>query len=109
MDYNVAFMLEEGHDYTPPVWLGEFGTNSNSSNYWSYLIRYLDERPQIGWAYWAYNGYTNDATDEESFGLLNKDMKTVRHDWKLADLKTIQKGRKLEQNLLRNVAVDVVK
>jgi hypothetical protein len=45
MDYNVAFMLEEGNSYTAPVWLGEFGTNSNKSNYWNYLIRYLDERP----------------------------------------------------------------
>jgi len=45
LDYNVAFMLEEGKEYTAPVWLGEFGTNNNKNNYWDYLIRYLEERP----------------------------------------------------------------
>ena len=56
LDAHVAFMLEEGHDYTAPLWLGEFGT-SDQSDYWKYLIQYLGERPQIGWSYWAYNGY----------------------------------------------------
>ena len=37
LDSNVAFMLEEGHDYTAPLWLGEFGTDFDS-DYWKYLI-----------------------------------------------------------------------
>ena len=83
-------MLEEGHDYTAPLWLGEFGTNSDS-DYWKYLIQYLGERQQIGWSYWAYNGYQHTPAkqtpaDDESFGILNNDMKTVRHPWKLADI-----------------------
>jgi hypothetical protein len=45
LDNNVAFMLEEGQEYTAPVWLGEFGTSNQSNNYWSYLIRYLEDRP----------------------------------------------------------------
>jgi endoglucanase len=96
MDWKVAFMLEEGQEYTAPVWMGEFGTASQSNNYWSYLIRYLEERPKIGWAYWAYNGYKTDNTEDEDFGILNKDMRTVRHDWKLADLKTVQFGKTIE-------------
>jgi hypothetical protein len=90
MNSSIAFMLEEGHDYTAPLWIGEIGTNSED-NYWRYLIAYLSERTDISWAYWAYNGYTRTPEDNESFGLTNKDMKTVRHDWKLADLQKIQK------------------
>ena len=56
LDKNVAFMLEEGQDYTAPLWLGEFG-EAKQSNYWNNLIKYLSERTNIGWAYWAYNGY----------------------------------------------------
>ena len=89
LDKHVAFMLEENQPYTAPLWLGEFGTNSES-DYWKYLIQYLGERPQIGWAYWAYNGYKENKDDDESFGLLEKDMKTVRHPWKLAALQSIQ-------------------
>lgn len=89
LDKNVAFMLEEGHDYTAPVWMGEFGTNSDSK-YWMYLIEYLGERHQIGWAYWAYNGYQRTPADDESFGILESDMVTVRHPWKLADLQKVQ-------------------
>ena len=81
-------MLEEGQAYTAPVWMGEFGTNSED-NYWKYLIQYLADRPQIGWAYWAYNGYQHTPQDDESFGILNSDMKTVRHPWKLAALQTV--------------------
>jgi len=97
-------MLEEGQEYTAPVWLGEFGTNNKNNNYWNYLIRYLDERPQIGWSYWAYNGYKNDVEDDETFGIVKKDMKTVRHDWKLADLQKVQTGKMIEQNLSQDVA-----
>jgi len=28
-------------------------------------------------------------------------MKSVTHDWKLADLQRVQKGKKIEQNLLQ--------
>jgi len=40
LDQNVVFMLEEGHDYTAPVWVGEFGDNSQEK-YWRFLIQYL--------------------------------------------------------------------
>jgi endoglucanase len=56
MESKAVFMLEEGQAYTAPVWLGEFGTNTDDK-YWTYLIRYLKENPKVHWAYWAYNGY----------------------------------------------------
>lgn len=41
---SVAFILEEGNEYTAPLWLGEFGEDSQS-NYWEYTIRWLQENP----------------------------------------------------------------
>ena len=82
-------MLEEGQDYSAPIWLGEFGTNSQST-YWKFLIRYLKEKPDVHWAYWAYNGYKSSPEEDETFGILNSDMKTVRHQWKLNDLQSVQ-------------------
>jgi len=31
----------------------------------------------------------DDAADEETFGIVKRDMKTVRHEWKLAGLQKI--------------------
>lgn len=93
LDKNIGFIIQEGQKYTAPLWLGEFGTSDNS-NYWKYLIQYLGERPQISWAYWAYNGYQHTPDDNESFGILNNDMKTVRHPWKLADVQSVKEPKK---------------
>lgn len=56
LDKSVAFILEEGHEYTAPLWLGEFGQNTDD-NYWDFTIRWLAENPRVGYAYWAWNGY----------------------------------------------------
>ena len=93
LDKNIGFIIQEGQKYTAPLWLGEFGTADNS-NYWKYLIQYLGERPQISWAYWAYNGYQHTPEDNESFGILNNDMKTVRHPWKLTDVQSVKEPKK---------------
>jgi len=37
LDKNLTYMLEEGHDYTAPVWVGEFGDNTQDK-YWKFLI-----------------------------------------------------------------------
>jgi len=58
MDERYGYILEEGQDYTAPLWFGEFGTDI-SDNYWKFLIKYLDET-QIHWAYWAYTGYKHE-------------------------------------------------
>jgi hypothetical protein len=51
-----------------PIFIGEFGTcaskpsciedtSPGSQGLWfSYLMRYLKEHPEIGWSYWALNG-----------------------------------------------------
>lgn len=52
----ITFILDEGEDYSAPLWLGEFGTNTGN-NYWHFMVRWLEENPHVGWAYWAWNGY----------------------------------------------------
>ena len=60
---------------TAPVWLGEFGTDNNTSDientaagsqgqWFESLISYLQAHPTIDWTYWALNG-------EDSYGLLD--------------------------------------
>ena len=85
MNDQVAYILEDGHEYTAPLWLGEFGQNSDDS-YWDYTIQWLNDNPRVGFAYWAWNGYQSTPSEDESFGIMNADMITVRHAWKLADL-----------------------
>ena len=60
---------------TAPVWLGEFGTDSTSSDventvpgsqgqWFESLIGYLQNNPSINWTYWALNG-------EDTYALLD--------------------------------------
>ncbi len=59
-----------------PVWLGEFGTTNTSTDiqnsaagsqgqWFSALVSFLANHPNINWTYWAVNG-------EDDFGLLDK-------------------------------------
>jgi len=73
-DYWVAWMLVND---SYPLWLGEFGTDT-SNTYWNYLIRYFAENPNLNWAYWAYNGYKSDPSEDETYGIVDIDMVTVR-------------------------------
>jgi hypothetical protein len=110
-----GFLLEEGHNYTAPVWLGEFG-ESTRGNYWLNLMKFLSDW-DIDWAYWPLNGLkyidqtrvetgtdlwgifmgTLDVTikyitphwEEETWGLLYPDYMTVRRPWLLMDLQAI--------------------
>lgn len=84
----MAYLLEEGQEYTAPLWLGEFGQNTDD-NYWSYTIRWLEENPRVGFAYWAWNGYQLLPTDDESYGIMEADMVTIRDVWKLDDLQSV--------------------
>ena len=67
---NVAYILEEGHNYTAPLWLGEFGQDT-SDDYWQYTIRWLRENPRVGFAQWAWNGYKTTPGTDESYGIMN--------------------------------------
>ena len=102
LDKHMAFCLEEGHDYTAPLWLGEFGTEVDD-DWWKFIIRYLSERPQIGFGYWAYDGYKY-TTDEETYpkGIVNKDYKTVKSQWKLDALQSLLDGHTINDNQFLN-------
>jgi len=69
-------------DNVAPVWLGEFGTGSNSSDaidqtpgsqgqWFTSLTEFLDAHPAIQWSYWALNG-------EDRYGLLKHDYSALR-------------------------------
>lgn len=96
-----GFALEEGHAYTAPIWMGEFGGNVRGQ-WWLNFVRYLSIR-DVDWAVWALNGkkwaegyidggsgnfvnYDQPRWDDETFGVLQADYFTVRHPWKLLDL-----------------------
>ena len=62
-------------DGTAPVWVGEFGTDNNTSDiensaagsqgqWFASLVSYLQSNSSISWTYWALNG-------EDSYGLLD--------------------------------------
>lgn len=69
-----------------PVWMGEFGTATNTL-WWRHFIRYLREK-EVDWAYWAFNGEKRTGEDE-TFGIVQQDSITVRHDWKMQDLQSL--------------------
>ena len=72
MTQKYGYILEEGHDYTAPLWLGEFGENTQNE-WWQFTIQYLEET-DISWAYWAYTGYKNEPTGEdndETYGIVD--------------------------------------
>merc|ERR1712050_263740 len=100
-------MGEEHYPYTAPVWMGEFGVNVRSQ-YWLNFVRYLSIR-DVDFAYWAVNGikwsegYIDATTgnfenydfprwENESYGLLMDDYKTIRHPWKLLDLQALMES-----------------
>lgn len=69
---NWGFISESG---LAPIWIGEFGTsnddasivstNPGSQGQWfSTLVAYLRQHPDIGWSYWGING-------EDRYGLLD--------------------------------------
>ena len=89
LEPNVGYLLEDGHPYTAPLWLGEFGENQDN-NYWSFTMRWLSEHDQVGWSQWAWNGYKTTPDEDESYGIMEADMATVRQQWMLDDLAPIQ-------------------
>mmetsp|Transcript_25104 Transcript_25104/g.54648 ORF Transcript_25104/g.54648 Transcript_25104/m.54648 type:complete len:633 (+) Transcript_25104:87-1985(+) len=71
-DFKFGYLVQAN---TAPVWLGEFGTNSNSI-YWQYTLRYMKEN-DLDFAYWPINGEKRPGQGE-SFGIWAEDMKTVQ-------------------------------
>jgi len=115
LDKQWGFVLEEGHHYTAPVWMGEFGETIRG-NYWNNLLRYFSDR-DVDWAYWPLNGrawkdsfrvienddifglLTGKLTarfepkppewENETYGILREDYATIRNPWQLLDLQGI--------------------
>ncbi|XP_023330673.1 uncharacterized protein LOC111703052 isoform X2 [Eurytemora carolleeae] len=44
-----SFVADQGHDYSAPYWMGEFGTGDNGDK-WQYIIQFLKENDH-DWAY----------------------------------------------------------
>lgn len=86
-DYQL-YVMTPVQSWTAPFWLGEFGDNTPSKS-WNLTMQLLCEHPEIGWSYWALDGYQSDPSSEETFGIFNSDYKTVRHPWKLRDLQRV--------------------
>lgn len=86
-----TYVTTPGQAFTAPFWLGEFGTNS-ADTWWNLTIELLQKHTNIGWAYWAVDGYKHSGGkgDDETFGIFEMDYKTIRHPWKLRDLQTVQ-------------------
>lgn len=86
MRKNWAYLLEGD---IAPVWVGEMGAPDRPErgdyNYWSHLIRFLDE---VGadWGYWAINPRKPNKNEFESYGLLEDDWSTVRWDYRMSDM-----------------------
>ena len=71
--------------------MGEFGTGDNSQG-WQKMIQLLEDTDN-DWSYWAIDGYKYPGEDE-SFGLLLDDYKTIRHQWLVDQLKSIMPSQK---------------
>lgn len=84
---NWGFLITQGQIYTAPVWIGEFGTDTDAA-WWSWITQYISEG-DLSWSYWSING-DKYVDIEDSYGLLMPDYETVRDVWKLADLKSLQ-------------------
>lgn len=89
MDRKWGYLLANN---TAPVWVGEFGApsaaNEGDHNYWNNLMRYLRDT-DADWGYWALNPRKPANNEEESYGLLEDDWKTVAEDWRMSDLRKL--------------------
>lgn len=59
----------------------------DDSEGWRKMIRFLTDSDS-DWSYWAVDGYKYPGEDE-TFGLLLDDYKTIRHPWLIEQLQAI--------------------
>ena len=79
--HDWAFLLEEGHAYTRPVWISEFGTwhdgrDMVKDDQWFGRFLAFTRTHDLDWAYWALDGTESNGTtrafgSRAEFGLLN--------------------------------------
>lgn len=77
VDYLEHFAL---NNRPVPVWVGEFGTGNPSEYMFNFLWKFINEKYNLDFAYWAFNGlkWRNDMWEPETFGLMNNDYS----DWR---------------------------
>lgn len=84
LDEEISFVLEKGHDYTAPVWLGELGVGANAierdKQWFAKMVNYVIEN-NLSWGFWALNPEKADGSNDD-FGLLNNDWSGYRDDWR---------------------------
>jgi len=107
LDRKWGFVLHDGHDYTAPVWMGEFGAGLKGT-YWVNFVKYLSQR-DLEFAYWPLNpdklsaGWFDDwggwhpypdgpQWDEDSYSILDKDYMTVRSPWRVLDMRPLMES-----------------
>lgn len=84
MNHMFGYLLEEGKEYTGPIWFSEFGWaqipelgQEREARFKEYMVRYLVEH-DIDWAVWCLQGsyYINTGVVEadDTYGILN-------HNW----------------------------
>ena len=87
-----GFLTDPGKPFTAPLWLGEFGDSAGSDPKWmNNLAEYLRSL-DADFAWWALNGGPKAAGGAEPFGLLEDDWTTVRKDWRLDLLQSMQRA-----------------
>merc|ERR1712059_196 len=86
METSQTYVRYSGFDYSAAYWMGETGTADNDNDLGK-ITRYLQES-DVDWSYWAIDGYKRPGEDE-SFGILEADYKTVRHPWLVEQLQGI--------------------
>lgn len=96
LDSAWGFILEEGNEYTAPIWLSEFGIGRNDEGqggrWFAHIVRYLKEN-DIDWAWWPLNvGNKPGTQEEESWGLVSDDWTEALNDWRTTTLTHIQKA-----------------
>jgi len=105
-DHNFGFVLQEGQPYTAPVFIGEFGSDTDSE-YFQQGISYFASR-ELDWAYWPLNpmrpyggfigpnGYETGDGDpnrmvEDTWSILDKDWYSIRYPWMLERLMRVMR------------------
>jgi len=76
------------NDRPVPVWVGEFGTGDPGDGMYKFVWRYIHDKYDLDFAYWAFNGLKRRYGEWESdfFGLMNDDYSSWRFPSFIKDL-----------------------
>lgn len=98
-----GFLEQASSKVETPIFLGEFGTcgdgptcvsdsKSGSQGLWfSFLMRYLKEHPEVGWGFWAINGTSHLGDDTKNY-VLARDWQTIRLPYLVDTLRDIEQA-----------------